>query len=407
MRTSVALLVVPLAVTVLSGCGAPAGSESIGSTSQAVSGGTVASIALANVGKGACSQNSTGGYDFDSSCTGNGGSPEYWCADFARWVWAVAGADTSGLDAAAGSFYVYGQNHGTLHSTPAVGDAVVFDYAGGGVADHVAIVTQVNSNGTIETVSGDWGGDNGSEATFASTSHVVFNAPAYWGGVGSAPGIMGMTISGYISPAGTGGSPPPGGASCSFGPGYCTQTDQCENGHWVPRANDPTACTSGPGASTSNSCNEGPGYCTATSQCDNGQWVPRASDPAACTSGPGASGGNYCSYGPGYCTATQQCDNHQWVARSSDSAACTSGPGVSAASNACSEGPDYCTATSQCENGQWVPRASDPNACTSGPGATNYCSEGGGYCTATLQCENHLWVPRSSDPAACTSGPGA
>ena len=73
--------------------------------------------------------------------------------------------NTSELDAAAGSFYVYGQNHGTLSNTPAVGDAVVFDYQGGGVADHVAIVTQVNSDGTIETVSGDWNGDSGSEAT--------------------------------------------------------------------------------------------------------------------------------------------------------------------------------------------------------------------------------------------------
>jgi hypothetical protein len=371
MRTTLLAILAPLSLSLASGCVASSGSEAVGSSTAAVNSGTgasIASIALANVGKGACSRNSAGGDAFDSSCTGNGGYPEYWCADFARWVWAEAGVDTSELDAAAGSFYVYGQNHGTLHSTPVVGDAVVFDYAGGGVADHVAIVTEVNSNGTIETASGDWSGDSGSEATFASTSHVYLNAPAYWGGVGSVPGIIGMTISGYISPAGTGGSAPPGGASCTEGPGYCTATSQCENGQWVPRASDPTACTSGPGASSSNSCSEGPGYCTATSQCENGQWVPRASDPAACTSGPGASGGNYCSQGPGYCTATEQCDNHEWVPRSSDPAACTSGPGAGG-SNYCSDGPGYCTATMQCENHEWVPRASDPAACTSGPGA--------------------------------------
>ena len=327
-RLEVLAALAPLALSLVAGCGSPAGQEALGSTSAAVSGATLAGIALANVGKGACSTNSAGGFAFGSSCDGNGGSPEYWCADFVRWVWAQGGADTSGLDAAAGSFYVYGLNHGTLHSTPAVGDALVFNYAGGGVADHVAIVTQVNSNGTIETASGDWAGDSGSEATFSSTSHVDLNSPAYWGGVGSQPGIIGMTISGYISPAGTGGSPPPGsGGACSEGPGYCTATSQCENGNWVPRSTDPTACTSGPGASGSNYCNEGGGYCTATSQCDNHQWVPRADDPAACTSGPGASGGNYCSYGGGYCTATSQCDNHQWVPRSSDPAACTSGPG--------------------------------------------------------------------------------
>src|SRR5580658_5904491 len=152
-----------------------------------VSGSSIATLALANVGMMACSTNSLGGSYFDSSCMGNGGSPEYWCADFALWVWANAGvSNVSGLDAAAGSFYVYGQNNGTLTDVPAVGDAVVFDYSGGGVADHVAIVTQVNSDGTIETVSGDWNGDNGSEATFSSTSQVVLNSPAYSSKIGRA-----------------------------------------------------------------------------------------------------------------------------------------------------------------------------------------------------------------------------
>ena len=175
----------------------------IGSPASALTGSEVANLAVANVGGMACGTNSLGGHSFDSSCTGNGGQPEYWCADFARWVWANTGAQyTTELTAAAGSFYVYGQNHGTLKNTPALGDAVVFDYQGGGVADHVALVTKVNSDGTIETVSGDWNGQSGSEAQFSSTSHVVLNAPAYDPAVGSAPGIMGMTISGYIAPVG-------------------------------------------------------------------------------------------------------------------------------------------------------------------------------------------------------------
>jgi hypothetical protein len=187
---------------------APAAAETIGGGGDEplhplVTGNAIASLALANVGGMACAKNSLGGSAFGSSCTGNGGSPEYWCADFALWVWANAGvSDVGGLDAAAGSFYVYGQNHGTLKSTPSVGDAVVFDYQGGGVADHVALVTQVNSDGTIETVSGDWNGDSGTEAQFASTSHVVLNSPAYPGTDGSTPSIMGMTISGFISPVG-------------------------------------------------------------------------------------------------------------------------------------------------------------------------------------------------------------
>jgi hypothetical protein len=185
------------------------GVESIGESRAAITTATpfatandVVNLANANIGGMACATNSLGGHSFESSCTGNGGQPEYWCADFVQWVWANSGVDTAGLDAAAGSFYVYGQNHGTLSNTPAIGDAVVFDYQGGGVADHVAIVTKVNSDGTIESLSGDWNGQSGSEATFASTSHVVLNAPAYPSAVGGAPAVIGMTISGYIAPVG-------------------------------------------------------------------------------------------------------------------------------------------------------------------------------------------------------------
>jgi len=179
-----------------------------------VTGASIASIALANVGKGACSANSAGGSDFASSCTGNGGQPEYWCADFARWVWGTAGVNAAALNAAAGSFYVYGQNNGTLHNSPSLGDAVVFDWHGDGTADHVAIVTQVDLDGTIQTVSGDWNGTGSSEAAFSSTSSVVLNTPAYAPTVGSSPAVMGMTISGFISPVGeTSAAPPSYGAS--------------------------------------------------------------------------------------------------------------------------------------------------------------------------------------------------
>jgi hypothetical protein len=305
------------------GCAAGGGGEAVGSTANAVNTASIASIALANVGKGACSTNSAGGHAFASSCTGNGGQPEYWCADFALWVWGQAGVNTAGLDAAAGSFYTYGLNHGTLHSTPAVGDAVVFDYQGGGVADHVAIVTQVNSNGTIESVSGDWGGSGSSEAAFSSTSHVVLNAPAYASAEGQAPGEIGMTISGYISPAGTGGGSTntggstgsTGGAGCysdtlgkQMPNNACVQSDsnsdwyQCDNGSWADRWTDPAACngtyplnnaghSSGGGAGCYSDTlgKEMPDNACVQSasnkdwyQCDSGSWTDRWTDPAAC-----------------------------------------------------------------------------------------------------------------------------
>jgi hypothetical protein len=171
----------------------------------------------------------------------------------------------------------------------------------------------------------------------------------------------------------------------------------------------------GVGGSSSDACSYGDGYCTATMQCDDGQWVPRESDPTACTSGPGATGGggttssNACSYGDGYCTDTMQCDSGQWVPRTSDPAACTSGPGVpasSSVSDTCSNGQGFCTETLQCDSGHWIVRSDDPNACTSVENVSEACSGGDGYCTATLQCDGGHWVPRTSDPAACTSGPG-
>jgi hypothetical protein len=223
-------------------------------------GATIASIALANVGEGACSTNTAGGAAFETSCTGNAGAPEYWCADFAQWVWAEAGVDTNGLDAAAGSFYVYGQTNGTLHDTPSLGDAVVFNYAGDGYADHVAIVVQVNADGTIETMSGDWNGDGGTEAQFSSTSLAVLNTPAYDPTEGSTPDIMGMTISGFVSPSGGGGSPtsvdPGAGAAGCYSDTLSMQMDanacvqsasddswyQCDDGDWVDRSTDDTPC---------------------------------------------------------------------------------------------------------------------------------------------------------------------
>jgi hypothetical protein len=210
-NSHIALFAVALAATSLAGCAADSSSTPTeepavmteSSELTAKHGTAIASVARANVGKGACSVNSGGGRAFDSSCTGNGGQPEYWCADFVRWVWQRAGAShTSELTAAAGSFYTYGQRHRTLHSRPGVGDAVVFGYAGNGYADHVALVTAVHANGTIESVSGDWGGQTGSEEHFSATSHVIMNAPAYGAAIGNRPAVIGMRISGFISPAG-------------------------------------------------------------------------------------------------------------------------------------------------------------------------------------------------------------
>jgi len=66
-----------------------------------------ATLAAANYNKsaGTCAQNPTtnslGGSQFEHSCAGGySGGPEYWCADFAKWVWRNSGLNVSGLTAA-------------------------------------------------------------------------------------------------------------------------------------------------------------------------------------------------------------------------------------------------------------------------------------------------------------------
>ena len=145
----------------------------------AVSGGNVAAIANGQVG-GTC-----GSY---YGCP----YPGQWCAEFGKWVWQHGDENVSGLTGAAGSFYVYGQNHGTLSNTPKVGDAIVFNYHGGGSADHLALVVSVNTaNHTIVSVGGNERGGAGVVAKDGPYNWSV-GYSSYWG----------MNISGYVAPVG-------------------------------------------------------------------------------------------------------------------------------------------------------------------------------------------------------------
>jgi hypothetical protein len=91
---------------------------------------------------------------------------EPWCADFVKWVWEQAGVteNLNTINAGAVSFYGWGRDAGqhlpTNPTDPQVGDAVVFFPRGAisanGSADHVGIVTAVNSDGTINMVNGDF-----------------------------------------------------------------------------------------------------------------------------------------------------------------------------------------------------------------------------------------------------------
>jgi len=202
-RTGSALVAVLLAVTgVLLIRPAPANAT----TKQEA----IATLAFDNVGKKACSTNSKGGKGYYKSCTGYGGGPEYWCADFAKWVWAENGVkDTSELSAAAYSFYAYAKKHGGIHKVPKLGDVAIFTatkndftWSDHGIS-HVAIVGGWSDSGkSVHTVSGDWytnpPGDE-SVNKFAGGSHVIDN-----GEYNSTPEVyvskMFYYIVGYVSP---------------------------------------------------------------------------------------------------------------------------------------------------------------------------------------------------------------
>jgi len=129
----------------------------------------------------------------------SGPAQEAWCADFLRRIWhdsGVKGADE--ITPAAGSAWLYGVAHNTLTVTPSVGAAIIFNDAVGAnptsVADHVAIVTKVNANGTIESIGGNENGSN------EWNGRVVHDGP-YPGGVGKPFGSSTtLFISGYAAP---------------------------------------------------------------------------------------------------------------------------------------------------------------------------------------------------------------
>ncbi|RPF33818.1 CHAP domain-containing protein [Streptomyces sp. TLI_185] len=164
-----------------------------------------------------------------TSCRGNKGRGEYWCSDFARWVWDRAGFHTEYLDPRARSFKEQRGRYGGEHSAPQVGDAALFhDIAGGaqGVVHHVAVVVAVDG-GSVTIVSGDVGGEENVSAPEGNEeAHYAHTAKVREDTLGSAPGTMfgnSEAIDGYVSPVpksqplnGGGGS---GGGGASGGGG--------------------------------------------------------------------------------------------------------------------------------------------------------------------------------------------
>jgi hypothetical protein len=116
---------------------------------------------------------------------------ETWCSDFNKWVWEQAGvtADGNTLNAGSVSFYAWALDQG---QTPAIdstdiepGDSLVFFGPGAispdGYADHVGVVTSVNSDGTIDMANGDFLGSTGITVEYDTDISLPSWSAAVWG----------------------------------------------------------------------------------------------------------------------------------------------------------------------------------------------------------------------------------
>ena len=144
-------------------------------------------------------------------CGGNGNLDEEWCADFAAWVWKLAGAEVAYqlapgyLNGDSASFYVWGTDHGTWHPvgshyTPQPGDVAVYGLDTAAVtAVHVAVVTgDTGDDAAPDVVNGD--GDHTGYSVVEVGDHQAF---------ADVKG-KGAPLSGYVSP-----STPPGTSASS------------------------------------------------------------------------------------------------------------------------------------------------------------------------------------------------
>lgn len=139
-------------------------------------------------------------YSGAANCAGTDRS-EQWCADFAAWVWKLAGAEVTfafingDLNSSSASFYEWGVRHHTWHAASSgyvaqPGDVAVYglDIARL-VAQHVAVVVSVTAGEAgPNAVNGD------SSATGGSS--VVYQAHELDADIASH-----AVLSGYVSPS--------------------------------------------------------------------------------------------------------------------------------------------------------------------------------------------------------------
>ena len=295
---------VPLLVAAAA-CSSGPGGEASASSSAAISGSSIVSRGMEWVdAKLHYCQASRGAVDYDSSCWAWEGSSHRcdrqsdaaWnadrsdCSGFVTWAWGLPAVGDGGYVTSEFAPYDNAFSHTIEGSQLQPGDALNKT-----PDEHIILFKQWVSSGHSAVFMEEPGCSSSVPYAHEFTSNVsisgsevyvdyegaTFYAIRYNGT--SAGGGGGGSSSSSSSGGGGGGSAPD---ACNKGSGFCTETLQCDGGHWIVRQDDAAACTTI--ENVTEPCSEGGGYCTETLQCENGHWVPRTGDSAACTSGPGA-----------------------------------------------------------------------------------------------------------------------
>jgi len=316
------------ALALCAGCSATASRESASATGAkhfSHDAQQLATIANDQIGCGPCGAGNCPVYQTSGGSSCNDSTE--WCADFVMWVWSQAGFKIDGLSPCSASFIQYGNDNGTMHQTPQVGDAIIWNYPNGQAcdADHVEIVVGINPDGSVQGVSGN--GANGR----VSPDHPCR-------GIGPCSSYTaGWSLSAFVGPAGgSGGSPPPSGGS-----GPCSGINDC-----TYCGNDPQ----GPGGDASTLYQCSGGALVGSTPCANGCQITPGDSCDVCNQGsspPPSGGGDPCDGIPdgGYCGNDPD------------------GPGGD---------PDTLY---QCTNGMTAATTACPNGCQIAPGnQDDYCN---------------------------------
>jgi hypothetical protein len=298
--TSLRVVAIAPFVLAVAACSAGPGEDPT-SSSAAISGSTIVSRGMQWVdARLHYCQAAHGAVDFDSACWAWEGpshrcereSNAAWnpyrsdCSGFITWSWGLPPVGDGGYITSDFAPYDTAFSHTIEGSQLEAGDALNKTPDG-----HIVLFKQWTSAGRTAVFMEEPGCSSPQPYAHEFTSNVTISGDKvfidYEGEWFYAIRFHGLTSGGGSSSSGGSSS---GGTTaadaCNKGQGFCTETLQCDNGHWIMRQDDPNACTTV--ENVQEPCHEGGGYCTQTLQCENDVWVPRTSDPAPCTSGPGA-----------------------------------------------------------------------------------------------------------------------